>query len=788
MSKPIVVLLPGKERAELREGGALPPSFFDRDRGVVLWPHDMDYKAGLEIAGTIGTRPGDVPAFFGFPRSGTPAEIKEHTAEIVSVLNATMVHVVFVGDDGDEGETGTKCGGARGPGDGRRGIKYGRFHSFQALIDWCRALTKVLRTRFINEVNLHDLDSVLIVVCKGQQLQVTKKECEDFESLVGENPNGAPLDSLHPFRSCYFLNHELSVDGGDLFASSVWDIIVGRLLRAFVLSREQNASHAMWMRPGIRIWKAEECHWDVAENAANRISDAILSEIRQGLEDAVVQPDDGSVLSEPYATHPPDEVRADPNLGLDDDWSRFDPYALAARTVKSDRRREQLERSVKSYVEWRRGNELRGEDGEVERVFESVHGDPRHLFARSREIDDALRASAADGAEPVNFRTLVGKMAKTESQRRNLIAEVSGMAKEMKLAQSHYVGKGRAFIVVSAVSSLSGVVLWQVVTLFGGSLAAVLWLVAASALGSLAAAVAIVATHSQAGSEGAEAYVEKCRELDALSAQRFNDAREILCEAVGRRLLTRRRNARLVTSDLLDRIKSVLLRELGFESSRVSKKAAARRLTGLKDFERTQRSEYLAATRSDVGGSVASLRSGEVESTMLAKWNDENGDDLSFFCFWQKFCGDFDNANAGHLPVSELIPRLRAFMSRFASQARSTVNRRLDESCAEEKAETVKEWVGSSAKAGFYSARAAINPRAVVLKRQVFVAKEDSPNFFATVRECDPTVSSEFFESRLLAGADTPLAFAVHEVSVRLDCDGESGVLSIEQTDSGEGS
>lgn len=786
MSKPIVVLLPGRERAELREGGALPPSFFDKGRGVLLWPHDMNYEAGLEIAGTIGSRPGDVPVFFGFPRSGTPSEIKERTAEIVSVLNATMVHVVFLGDDGGAGGTGKECGKGGESGGGRKGIEYGRFHSFQALIDWCRALTKVLRTRFINEVNLHDLDSVLIVVCKGQQLQVTKRECEDFESLVGENPNGAPPDSLHPFRSCYFLNHELSVDGGDIFASSVWDIIVGRLLRAFVLSREQDASHAMWMRPGIRIWKAEECHWDVAENTANRISDAILSKIRKGLEDAVVKPDGPSVLSEPYARHPPDAVRADPDLGLDDDWSRFDPYALAGRAVKSDRRREQLGMSVKSYVEWRRGNELRGEDGEAERIFESVHDNPRQLFARSREIDDALRASAADGAEPANFRTLVGKMAETESRRRNLVAEVAGMAKEMKLAQSHYLGKGGALFIVAAVTALSGVVLWQVVTLLGGSLAAVLWLVAASALGSLAAAVAIVATHSQAGSGAAEAYAEKCRELDATSAQRFNDAREILCEAVGRRLLTRRRNARLVTSDLLERIKSVLLRELGYESSRVSKKAVAQRLTGLKEFERTQRAEYLAATRGGVQGSVAALRSGEVETAMLAKWNEENGGDLSFFRFWQTFCEDFDRANAGHLPVSELIPRLRTFMSGFANEARSTVNRKLDESCAGEKADAVREWVRTSASAGFYSARAAVNPRAVEHKRQVFVAKEERPNFFATVRASDATGSSEFFESGLLAGADAPLAFAIHEVSVRLGCDAESGVLSIGQADSGE--
>ncbi len=763
-------MLPDVERAELRDGGALPPTFFNKESGVVLWPHNIDYKTGLEIANTIAIRPGDVPAFFGFPRSGNADEIKERTAEIVSVLGATLVHVVFIGDDD------------KNDGNGKKDVEYTHFRTFRDVIDWSRALAKVLSTRFINEVKLHNLDNVLVVVCKGQQLKVTEDECKDFKALIGLNPNGAPPESLHPFKSCYFLNHELSVDGSDIFASSVWDIIVGRLLLAFTLSREQENQNAMWTRPGIRIWKAEECHWDVAENTANRISDTALAKVKQNLKDAIVKPDAASALSEPYTTIPKDEVKADPDLDYVGAWNVFDPYELANRAVRSEERLDQIKKSAKSYFEWRRGNELRGERHEAEQIFGFVNEDASQIFARSKALDDALGASTAAGAESEKFKTLLGQMAETESRRRSLTNAIAGMANEMKLAQTHFVDKEEALFVIASVTSLFGVVLWQVVTLLGGSLITVLWLVAASALGALVAAAAIVATHSQAGNEAAKAYAATCRELDSTSAQRFNEARGILCEAVRRRLETRRRNARLVTSDLLERIKGVLLRELGYEKARVSQKAVARRVAGFSPFELGQRTEYLGCTRGDIKGSAASLRSDVMENNMVAAWNATSGIS-SFPELWRNFCNDFDKAKTGHLPASEFIPRMRAFMSDFAYLTRSSVNRELDESCAGYKAEKVRDWVGSSEKTGFYSARAAVNPKAEALKRLVFVAKDENPVFFNTVKEGVLTSDTEFFESQILASTDTPLAFAVHEVSVTLKSDTASNVLSIEQED-----
>ncbi len=772
MSRPIVVLMPGKGRAALRDGGALPPSFFDRERGVLLWPHDMDYETGLRVASMVESRPGDVPAFFGFPPSGTAAEIGERTAEIVSVLNATMVHVVFLGNESEDS-----------------GVEYGRFRSFRSLIDWSRALAKVLRTRFVNEIDLHNVDSVLVVVCNGLQMKVTDEDCRDFEALVGENPNDAPPESLHPFTSCYFMNHELSIDGGpnDFLASSVWDLALGRLLKAFVLSRELAPDCPMWKRPGVRIWRAEECMWGAAEGVVRKTSESVLAKIRKELEDSAVGPKDKSSLSEPFASPPVEDVETDPMLDYDKSWSVFDPVALAAEAERSGARAAKVEASADSFFAWRRANELRCDDAEVRRVFSSVKDDPRQLFARSREIDSALGARAASNNGSERFAALVNDMANTESRRRGLVAALADMAGKMRLTQSHYVGSGTALFVVAAVTAMCGVALWQVVTLLGGSLSTVLWLIATSAAGALAAAAAIVATHYHAGSEAAEAYAETCRDLDRTSVQRYNEERNILCEAVMRRLETRRRNARLVTSDLLARIRGVLLCELGYDAARVraAQSVAAKREATLSVFARGQRKDYLAATVGDIGGTASAMQGRDVEAALVAAWGADGGE-MSFPAFWSGFCNEFDKAGAGHLPVSEFIPRMRKFMSSFVCNARRKVRKAMDEACSTEKAKAAKKWVEATRATGYYSAKAAVNTRAKSGKRQVFVARDENRNFFGTVSTAsDLTVSTEFFESELLSEASgAPLVFAVHEVAVRLGRDA-SGVLSISQGDWG---
>lgn len=769
MAKPIVILAPGKEREALREGGALPPSFFDPGSGISLWPRDIDYGCGPRIAETIADRPGDVPVFFGFPESENASEINERTAEIVSVLNATMVHVVFLDDP-----------------DGSGKIEYGHFASFRQLVDWGRALTKVLRARFVNEVDLHRLESVLVVVCRGQQLKTTEEEIRDFSALVGENANDAPPEALKPFVSCYFLNRELSIDAGsdDIYAASVWDILVGRLLKAFALSREgrlqgANSGTAIWKRPGIRIWKAEECFAGTAEATVARATENVLARVERGLRDSVAAGETERVLSEPCPGCPAGDVEADKGLDHRGEWSLFDPAGFAREVETSGKRGEAVRKAAESYFEWRMENGRPDED-EIHRVFADIQDDPRRLFARSREIDAALVSERSSADASGKFRALVGERVEGEKRRKGLVEALAKMAAELRLAQSHYVGAGKGLFVFAAVTAMCGVTLWQVVTLAGGSPATALALIAAAAAGALAAVVAVVATHHHAGYSATEAFVATCRDLDAAIAANHNKSREILREATETGLETHRRNLRLREHDLLARIRDVLVQELHCKPA-VAMDSAARAVRDAPGFRARQRQRYLALTSGDIAASAANVRTGELEEALAASWN--RAPDNSFDELWSRFCRKHDRKYAGHLPVSVFVPAMREFMAGFARAVRRRVRAEIDRACGHEMEAGLKEWCSRTEAVRLYSGKAAVDSRAAPRKRLVFVAAtRDGDSLPRAAQSADSTVGSEIHASGAMLDAEgVPLALAIHEVDVELERDRESGVLALRQ-------
>ncbi len=767
--KPIVILMPEKERESLCESGAIPTSLLGEENHVRFWPYGIDYSRGIEIAKSIAERPGDVPVFFGCPESSNSAEINERTVEIVSILNSSMVHVVFLDDANESGK-----------------IEYGHFGSFRSIIDWSRSLVKVLRTRFVNEVNLHRMESVLVVVCRGQQIRISDEEIQEFSALIGENANNAGVDDLRPFVSCYFLNRELSIDRGstDIFSSSVWDILVGRLVKAFVLSREQhrrgsNSERTLWMRPGIRIWKSEECFFGGAEESISRTSERVLERICEELRDAVVAGGDKKALSPPCPDYPRDAVEPDVALDYKGEWSLFDAAKLACEVEVSERREENVKKAARSYFEWRQKNE-KPDNSEIHRVFLGVKDAPRQLFAYSKALDETLKVESGATVVSDKFRERVDEMARTEERRKGLVADLGNMAKDLSLAQSHYVGLGKGLFVFAAVTAMCGVTLWQIVTLMGGSLATVLLLLAASAVGALAAVVAVVATHHHFGYAAAEAFVATCEELDAVSAKRMNQAREILCTSVYNRLEARRRNLRLRTHDLLARIRDVLVRELQYRPA-VATDTIARHENSVRDFERRQRAEYRSRTSRSIVPSVTSIRTADIEATLLDLWKGDG--DLSFFGKWNRFCTRYDSRNVGHLPVSVFIPDARQFMAEFVREVRRRVRVEADDVCFDELVNGLKDWLESSQGTLFYSGKAAVNARASTLKRQVFIASRKNGQLFGAICAAgDKTVGSEFHASEdMLCEEGAPLAFAIQEVDVELYRNEDAGLLALRQ-------
>ena len=533
------------------------------------------------------------------------------------------------------------------------------------------------------------------------------------------------------------------------------------------------------MRPGIRIWKSEECFFGGAEESISRTSEKVLSRMCKELRDAAVSGGDSHVLSAPCPGYPKDAVEPEVDLDYKGQWSLFKASKLAHDVEVSERREQSVGKAARSYFEWRQNNE-KPDNGEIHRVFEGVKAAPRQLFAYSKVLDEALKVEKGVTAASDKFRELVGEMAKTEEQRKGLVADLGKMAKDMSLAQAHYVGIGKGLFVFAAVTAMCGVTLWQVVTLMGGSLFTVLLLLAASAVGALAAVVTVVATHYHFGYAAAEAFVATCRNLDEVSAKRLNQAREILCESVYNRLEAQRRNLRLRTHDLLARIRDVLVRELQYRPATASD-AIARHENSVRDFERRQRAEYRLKTSQSIVPSATSIRTDDIEEALLNLWKGDG--DLSFFGEWNRFCTEYDSQSVGHLPVSVFIPRVRRFMAQFVHEVRRRVRVAADDVCFAEVKNGLKDWLAHSQGTLFYSGKAAVNTRAVMMKRQVFVAgRKDGRLFNAICAAGDKTVGSEFHASEdMLCAEGALLAFAIHEVDVELYRNEDAGLLALRQ-------
>lgn len=776
MSKPIVVLMPKAEREALRECETLPSDFFSETNphGVRLWPHDIDYSVGPSIAATIAERPGDVPVFFGFPESTSSAEIDERTAKIVEVVRSVMVHVVFLDDYSPDG-----------------GISYGHLSSFRGIIDWSKSLMQVLSVRFNGE-DLHHLESVLVVVVRGQQIKISESELREFSEIIGESSEGC----RRPFRSCYFLNHELSIDDGvaDVFASNVWDIVVGRLLKAFVLSREQNPEDAnsqrsVWMRPGIKIWKSEECIAAGVNDVCNREIDRILEEVDKRLQDKVAGGDDTKVeLTPPAVGSPGGGVEEDPLIGNPgNSWSQFDPVGLVASVESSAKRAQSVAEAARKYFAWRR-EVCRPDQEEPRRIFSSVDNCPCAVFSRINDLTKVLGAQIGATRLVDVFHRKFGEIVKTETERREVLFRLShpegvagkddpgGMAQELDKAQRHYVGLGIGVIVVAAVVAMCGWISWQVVKMLDGSPTAALVLISSAAAGSFVAMIVHVALHGHAGEAATNAFLKGCRQLDELTVRRTNLIRELLCESVENRAKLQCRNARVRARGLLARIGDVLSRELRSSPATMSARSA-RRTRDMPDFMRSQRELYLAETRSSMDLPMAVTQLSVIDAMVVDPW--WNTDGVHFQKLWNDFCVKYDKSHAGHFPVSIFIPQIRAFIASFVRSARYSIRMMLCEDCRK-KREYGRSWHQQSSTARFYSGKATGMGVAHSMWKMIFVAHENDGVLFEEMQTCDNAVEDELFKSRLMAEFDTAdMLMSYVEVPVRLGRDPEHGVLTM---------
>ena len=288
MEKPFVIIMPESDREALRNCGVLPEGLFrtfdvksnglrceaggDGLPPVYLWPYELKYDCGTDENQEELYKP-DVPGLFGLKPPANAAEKQHNERLITSLLGCVMVHVVFLD------KTRSKDG-------------YAAFVSFKEICDWGRSLRRALNVRFRNEKILQAVESVLVIVARGEQVSLRASDVEQFNKCIQQSRSDEfVLDSTSCcgqsqrkiFRSCYFLDYNLCVrDSRELYHSSlVWDVMVGRLLLAFLLSRNDRVR--WWQVPGIKLWRTFDCVSEIDAMSDKRLVDEMMAQANRSL-------------------------------------------------------------------------------------------------------------------------------------------------------------------------------------------------------------------------------------------------------------------------------------------------------------------------------------------------------------------------------------------------------------------------------------------------------------------------------------------------------------------------
>ena len=677
MAKPIVIVTPDSDRETLRlcgvlqtgcfrsfdddRNGAVEEAVSDSSTALYLWPYTITYALSEDWAKRVLERPVEFSVFLGMKEAGDDEELRENEVKITRLLGSTMVHVIFLDKSAEN----------------RR--EYAVFRSFAEIAEWSRQFKTMLDVRFRNEAALQQVENVLVIVARGGQVQTTREELGVFNACVGAEAC---------FKSCYFLDFNLSVaDSHELFHShAVWDVMVGRLLLAFLLSREKD-QQPVWMGGGIRLWRSGECTAHVSDEfCAEKVKEALgkaYAKLPDMIDDAASDagtPDQRADSSEVF--HPPalDPPALDNARKLQrDGWADFPSAACSRETASPERWRSAFD-GIRTEVEAERLSRMGrgGRNDTTSAVFERSHQSPGVLFRESERIGGALRRERDELRE-----TQCGKMAErwsvvvaAERERRMALDELDKAGNELALAQRHYVGIGPGLIVVLAISSMCGFILYRLVDALGGAFFLSVGLAGATFLGSLVAAVMTLWLHDRHGRAGTEAFIGMSKEADARMVERDERARDMVGAADQLRLRLAMQNARFRVWLLLERIKTILITEIQPNAARVESVVDGG--FGLEDglsSDARRRVDFVKLTRVPLEVSRSEMASegmGKLRELIEEWWESPAGKN-SFKMLWSGLCHTYDKKAAGHFPARVFIPDIRGFVERFKERVRREV-------------------------------------------------------------------------------------------------------------------
>lgn len=679
------MVMPKDARETLRRGGGIPESFWgalsgERNGPILEWPFELDYGAVRNSDGR--GRPVDLSEFFGLGISENDARKRANERLLAPLLNRPMVLVAFL-DSREE------------PGG------YARFRSFREISCWARQLDEALKHRFPNEESIGDAARTLVLVAREEQVRATNTDLKEFTEFVG---NG------RVFRSVYYIGRNLQMENGALFHSMVvWDVMVARLLTAFVLSENENPSCPFYLEPGLKVWRSCECverHDPIAEAGMVNLALSKAADMLKG--HLVPGPDGGLMVAAGasggvnWAKVPSNEdVLSEMDSALDgkigipgleengvlEEWRREPCWGWSdfkarqclreTRDDKGERWRPVLERWKSLFPVWRRAKRESvavAERKERKDIYDGVGTSAANVTPDVSELRARLDAGMGTG-DPVGHWLA---MAKAAGERAEMLAKLEDDATEFELARRRYAGLVGGLAVFLSVTlawgwaGYFGVSAWAGLT--GKSLAwvwpAALAVSGCFALGAFAAIAWVTWHHYRAGSRGMEELIKKSLEADAKLLEQSKEARQIVSEGVAGETGGRFRAERFRAWVLLKRLQTMLDTELSPRMIQGRPVDGREPVGGNRaenqDDEIRVRADFLRKTRAVCV--VRETRNSKEVNKFAANetytwWAN------TFQPLWRKL-RQGDIGNAGHYPARKTVPALRQAVAQFIATLR----------------------------------------------------------------------------------------------------------------------
>lgn len=679
MSTPLVVIVPADDRAALREAGVLPESWF-RDVGVPGWDDEgpvVRLWAAEPDPEAEGERPGEPPLparLLGLSGAGRSAA--EDGRLVERFFDATVLHVVFL--DGGDGDA---------PGGHSAVVRVG-IEPIRRAARLARELDRSVSFWHSEEAARNIRHLALVVVRGGRDGDALARvfaSADDLGFLQGEFSGKGTL------RTCYFVDGRLKRDDriGSPYAREVWPVLAGRLLLRLLIALDRGEADGILL-PGVHVWRSFEFLFDYPDGTMDDLAKKDLVKAYRKMEEqtdaSARQGPDGSgrktggsrneeteTFSGLTAALPAERQLVVQPVG---DWHLY-PVEQTVSMVSDDASRwgsvfktargsfAELERKV--FRSGRPDPSVRSE----EEIFTSVSEDPRNVAVERRRLDEPGHPTDTINYEDV-YR-LWKQVVDEEKKRQKAKKLLSEDAKELMLAQDHYVTRPYGMLVAGAVSLFCGITIFFALLSFGGKGAAPvsLFFAALSAVGAFAAWLIVGFVHRRSGRAAAELFVEEAKNVDACMKARHEKAVETIRKAETKHRETVRFAAWAALRRLLSRVGTILSHELESPSPnafyRTEEPGTAERPKSLQTDD--PRDRFLERTRFPERINSESTRWGVRQNANLVidkAFPEKAGDSLSedgalpsFPDFWRKTCEESDRFARGNLPATTLVPAIR---------------------------------------------------------------------------------------------------------------------------------